>query len=137
MEYLTPRVRIGVDLGGTKIEVAALQDEEKGPLLRRRIAAPQGDYEATLRAICGLVEETEHRLGVAGSLGIGIPGTLSPASGLVKNANSTWLIGKDLKGDLEARLKRPLRIANDADCFALFHFLGQTDKIFTSPNDGN
>ena len=62
MEYLTPRVRIGVDLGGTKIEVAALQDEEKGPLLRRRIAAPQGDYEATLRAICGLVEETERIL---------------------------------------------------------------------------
>ena len=119
MEKPDATVRIGVDLGGTKIEIAALGNPESPALLRRRIPAPQGDYQATLEAITTLVAESERELGRSASVGLGIPGTVSPASGRVKNANSTWLIGEDLKGDLESRLRRPLRIANDADCFAL------------------
>jgi fructokinase len=111
-------MRIGVDLGGTKIEAAALDDA--GAILdRRRAPTPAGDYEATIRAIRGLVEGLEGRLGRRGSVGVGIPGSLSPASGLVKNANSTCLIGKPFDRDLASALGRPVRLANDANCFAL------------------
>jgi fructokinase len=111
--------RLGIDLGGTKIEVAALADATGRPLFRRRVDVPKGDYGASLAAIEALVAQAERDLGRPAALGFGVPGAISPASGLVKNANSTWLIGKDLKGDLEDRFARRVRIANDADCFAL------------------
>jgi fructokinase len=106
-------LRIGIDLGGTKIEALAL-DEGGRSVFRERLASPKGDYEATLVAVCRLVEKAGQ-----GSVGIGIPGSLSPLTGLVRNANSTWLNGKPLKQDLEKRLRREVRIANDANCFAL------------------
>jgi fructokinase len=112
------RMRIGVDLGGTKIEALAL-DEEGGTLMRRRIAAPRNDYSATLQAMVGLVEELERETGRSGTVGVGIPGAISPATGLVKNANSTWLNGRPLAQDLAGLLGRPVRLANDANCFAL------------------
>ncbi|MBT9530809.1 MAG: ROK family protein [Pseudomonas sp.] len=110
-------LRLGIDLGGSKIEILALQGSQE--IHRRRCQTPQGDYPATLAAICSLVEECERELGMQGSVGIGIPGTRSPDHGRIKNANSTCLIGQDLAGDLEQRLQRPIRLANDADCFAL------------------
>lgn len=113
-----PTVRIGIDLGGTKIEGIAL-DGEGVPLDRRRILTPRGDYDATLDAVERLVAAIESACGARGTVGIGMPGAISPATGLVKNANSTWLNGLPLADDLARRLQRPLRIANDADCFAL------------------
>lgn len=110
-------LRLGIDLGGSKIEILALQGSQEK--LRRRCPTPQGDYSATLKAICRLVEECERELGVQGRVGVGIPGTRSPDHGRIKNANSTCLIGQDLAGDLERHLQRPIRLANDADCFAL------------------
>src|SRR5262245_37400570 len=110
--------RIGVDLGGTKIEAVAF-DRDSAAIARRRIPAPRNDYGATLQAIAGLVRDIEGEVQAAGTVGIGIPGAISPASGLVKNANSTWLNGRPLATDLEVRLGRPLRFANDANCFAL------------------
>jgi fructokinase len=111
-------MRLGIDLGGTKTEIIALADDGR-ELLRQRISTPQGDYRATVKAIVGLVDSTEHRLGQRGTVGIGIPGAESLATGLIKNANSTCLIGKPLKHDLQALLKREIRLANDANCFAL------------------
>jgi fructokinase len=110
-------VRIGIDLGGTKIEAIALGDDGT-ERVRRRIATPR-DYEATLVAVPALVAEVERETGSKGSVGIGMPGTISPATGLVKNANSVWLNGRRLAEDLTARLGRPLRFSNDANCFAL------------------
>jgi fructokinase len=111
-------MRIGLDLGGTKIEGVALDDD--GTLLaRRRVATPRHDYGETLRAMAGLVRDLEAETGRRGTVGVGMPGALSPATGLVKNANSTWLIGQPLDRDLGALLERPLRFANDANCFAL------------------
>lgn len=111
-------MRIGIDLGGTKIEAVAL-DRCGETLFRKRVCTPQGDYTATLDSICTLVQEADQILGRKGSVGIGIPGTISPATGLVKNANSTCLIGNPLDQDLSNRLERPVRCANDANCFAL------------------
>lgn len=111
-------MRFGVDLGGTKIEVVAL--DEAGLLkYKQRIATPKGDYQATLQAIIDLVLEADRVLDTQGSVGVGIPGSVSHKTGRVKNANSTWLIGQDLQGDLRAKLNRPVEIANDANCFAL------------------
>jgi len=110
-------MRIGVDVGGTKIEAIAL--DGGGARSRRRVATPRGDYPATVAAIAGLVTAMETKLGVRATVGVGIPGAMSRATGLVKNANSTWLIGKPLGRDLEAALGRPVRLANDANCFAL------------------
>lgn len=112
-------LRIGIDLGGTKTEAIALDGASHAELDRVRVATVRDDYAATLRAIRELVEGLESRLGRHGTVGLGIPGAISPASGLVKNANSTWLIGKPFDRDLERALGRPVRIANDADCFAL------------------
>jgi len=114
----TPELRIGVDLGGTKIEAAALAANGH-MLLRRRVATPRDDYNGTLSAIAALVTELEHELGRRASVGIGTPGALSPFTGRLRNANSIWLNGRALGHDLEQRLQRPLRLANDADCFAL------------------
>jgi len=111
-------LRLGVDLGGTKIEILAL-DRSGGERFRRRVPTPRGDYAATIDAVVALVREAERMLGARGSVGVGIPGALSRATGLVKNANSTWLIGRPLQRDLEKALDRPVRLANDANCFAL------------------
>jgi fructokinase len=111
-------VRIGIDLGGTKIESVAL-DARGAVLARRRVPAPRNDYDSTVHAIASIVEALERETGAAGSVGIGIPGTISPASGLVKNANSTWLNGRPLREDVTATLDRPVRFANDANCFVL------------------
>lgn len=111
-------MRIGVDLGGTKIEAIALAPDGR-VLHRRRIAAPQGDYDASVTAIVALVGELERDTAQRGSVGVGIPGAISPSSGLVKNANSTWLVGHPLGDDLSRALDRPVRLANDANCFAL------------------
>lgn len=111
-------MRIGIDLGGTKTEVVAL-DEAGGEAFRHRIPSPRGDYGATLAAIASLVGRAEARCGPASSIGIGIPGSLSPHTGLVRNANSTWLNGRPLGADLARALGRPVAIANDANCFAL------------------
>jgi fructokinase len=109
---------IGIDLGGTKTEAIALSPD--GVILDRwRIASPIGNYDATIRMIRDLTMQADTRFGPAGSLGIGIPGALSPTTGLVKNANSTWLIGHPLQTDLECALNRRVALANDADCFVL------------------
>ena len=113
-----PGLRIGIDLGGTKIEGLAL-DRSGEEAARIRIATPRDDYEATVAAISGLVADLESAAGAAGTVGVGMPGTISPATGLVKNANSTWLNGRPLRSDLERALARPVRLANDANCFAL------------------
>lgn len=110
-------MRIGIDLGGTKIEGIALASDGT-ELDRRRVDTPR-DYEGTLGAVVALVAALERATGMTGSVGIGIPGTISPATGLVKNANSTWLIGQPLDRDLAERLRRPVRLMNDANCFAL------------------
>jgi len=111
-------MRIGVDMGGTKIEAIAL-DDAGHERLRRRIPTPRDDYAGTLQAVADLVLGIERDLGENGSVGVGMPGALSPATGLVKNANSTWLNGRPLDHDLTRLLQRPLRFANDANCFAL------------------
>jgi fructokinase len=115
-------VRIGIDLGGTKIEGIALDDEGR-ECARERVATPAGDYEATVAAIVDLVALLERQAGVAAEarppVGVGIPGAISPATGLIKNANSTCLIGHALDKDLERALQRPVRLANDANCFAV------------------
>jgi fructokinase len=111
-------MRIGVDLGGTKIEAIAL-----GPhgacMARRRVPAPRDDYGATLAAIAALVAAIESETGQQGSVGVGTPGALSPFTGRLRNSNSVWLNGRSIDGDLARLLARPVRIANDADCFAL------------------
>ncbi len=111
-------IRLGVDLGGSKIEVVAL-DAAGRELARLRRPTPQGDYAATVAAVAGLVDEAERAAGRADSIGVGTPGALSAATGLLKNANSTCLNGRPLQQDLEAALGRPVRLANDANCFAL------------------
>jgi predicted NBD/HSP70 family sugar kinase len=111
-------MRIGIDLGGTKIEALAL-DAAGRVLGRERVSTPRDDYAATLAAIADLVERLERMTGTRGSVGVGLPGALSPATGRVKNANSTWLNGRPFAEDLAARLTRPVRCANDANCFAL------------------
>ena len=111
-------MRIGIDVGGTKIEGIAI-DEDGRERLRRRIPAPRGNYADTLSAIVGLVGDIERDRGSRGSVGVAIPGAISPATGLVKNANSTWLIGHAIAEDLPRLLDRPVRFANDANCFAL------------------
>lgn len=111
-------MRIGVDLGGTKIEAIAL-DDGGAELWRRRIATPIGDYDGTLAAIAGLVQAAETALSRHATVGIGTPGAISPDTGMIKNSNSTVLIGRPLDRDLEALLHRPIRMENDANCFTL------------------
>jgi fructokinase len=111
-------LRVGVDLGGTKIEAVVIGDDG-AVRARRRVATPRGDYDGTLAAIAHVVVDLERELGERSTVGIGMPGALSPATGLVKNANSVWLNGRPLAEDLSRVLPRPLRFANDANCFAL------------------
>lgn len=111
-------MKIGIDLGGTKIELVAI-DSDSQIQIRRRVATPQGDYGKTLQLILELVVVTEDDLGQKCSVGVGIPGSPSPKTGLIRNANSTCLNGKDFTSDLEHVLDRQIRLANDANCFAL------------------
>jgi len=111
-------LRLGIDLGGTKIEIIAL-DRQGREVLRRRVATPQDDYGATLAALVRLVEEAERELGARGTVGIGTPGSISRATGLLRGSNSVCLNGRPIQRDLEAMLKRDVRITNDANCFAL------------------
>jgi fructokinase len=111
-------MRIGIDLGGTKIEGIALGDDAS-VLVRRRISTPRDDYHQTLAAIVTLIREVEQEVGRVGTVGVSMPGAISPATGLVKNANSTWLNGRLICEDLPRLLGRPIRFANDANCFAL------------------
>ncbi|MBI5891690.1 MAG: ROK family protein [Nitrosomonadales bacterium] len=111
-------MRLGIDLGGTKIEIIALDDSGK-ELLRRRVPTPQGNYFETLQVIAQLVRDTEAELGQRGTLGIGTPGTLSRATGRLKNSNSVALNGQPILQDLESLLQRKVQISNDANCFAL------------------
>ncbi|HIA57454.1 MAG TPA: fructokinase [Candidatus Lambdaproteobacteria bacterium] len=111
-------MRIGIDMGGTKIEGIALADSGE-ELLRRRIDTPRHDYDGTVNAIAGIVRSIEADTNQKGTVGIGIPGTISPQTGLVKNANSTWIIGKHFDQDLGTALEREVRLANDANCLAV------------------
>lgn len=111
-------MRIGIDLGGTKIEALALGDDGQ-PLHRERLPTPRHDYDGTLAAIAELVRRCEVVTGTTGTVGVGMPGAISPATGLVKNANSTWLNGQPFSEDLQRVLDRPVRFANDANCLAL------------------
>ncbi|MGS0827429.1 fructokinase [Shewanella sp. 0m-8] len=110
-------LRIGIDLGGTKIELVALSNEGE-ELFRKRVPTPR-EYMATLDTIESLVSEAESLLDDKGTVGVGIPGVVSPYSGLVKNANATWINGHSLDIDLGKRLNREVRVANDANCFAV------------------
>jgi len=111
-------LRLGIDLGGTKIEAVAL-DAGGRAVARRRAATPRDDYIGTVTTISALVAAMEDELGRRGSVGVGIPGAVSPKTGRIKNANSTWLIDTPFDRDLAAALDRPVRLANDANCFAL------------------
>jgi len=113
-----PRARVGVDLGGTKIEVAALAADGR-VLLRRRIATPREGYDAIVRAVGDLVRGVEAELGGACPVGVGTPGARSPATGRMKNCNTTCLNGQPLDRDLERAIGHPIRLANDADCLTL------------------
>jgi fructokinase len=123
-------MQIGVDLGGTKIEAIGL-DADTLVAVRRRVGTPR-DYAGTLDAVERLVTEIEAEAGRTGSVGLGIPGVVSHVTGLVKNANSTWLNGRPLLADLEARLARPVRVANDANCFTLSEAIDGAGKGFKS-----
>lgn len=111
-------MKIGIDLGGTKIEGIALSDAGD-ELFRKRVPTPQGDYHGILQSIAKLVEIIETETGSAGSIGIGTPGALSPATGLMRNSNSVCMNGQPILDDLQSTLGREVRIANDANCFAL------------------
>jgi len=111
-------MRIGVDLGGTKIEAIAL-DHTGETLTRRRVDTPESDYTGIVGAVANLVLQLETETGKTGSVGVGLPGAIAPGTGLIKNANSVCLNGKPLRADLAAALQRPVRLANDADCFTL------------------
>jgi fructokinase len=114
---MSERVMIGVDFGGTKIEVAAL---DRAGEFRARLRRPNpGSYDLSIRTICELIAEVEAVVGPGGNIGVGLPGSASPRTGLIRNANSVWLNGRDFGADLEAALGRPVRLANDANCLAL------------------
>jgi fructokinase len=111
-------MRLGIDLGGTKIAAIVLRDDGEVAWTARQ-PTPRDDYDGTVAAIAGLVARAEQELGVRCTVGVGMPGAISPATGLVKNANSTWLNGRRLHDDLERALRRDVRTANDANCLAV------------------
>ena len=125
-------MRIGVDLGGTKIEIIALDDASR-ETYRKRVPTPQDNYQAILQSITELIRGCEkQQKRTADNIGIGIPGAVSPATGLIKNANSTCLIGHRLSTDIQNLLGRPVSIANDADCFALSEAIDGSGKAYNS-----
>jgi len=125
-----PQFRLGIDLGGTKTEVAVL-DNNYQPVYRKRVATPSQDYQAILTLIADLVHDAEHSLQVKPSIGIGTPGAISPRSGLLRNSNTTCLNGKPFVSDVERRLKCPIKIRNDADCFTLSEALTGAGKDYS------
>lgn len=112
-------IRIGIDFGGTKTEIIALDASNGKELYRKRIPTPRDDYAQTLQSFQSLIEEAESTLGATGTIGMGIPGTVSRDTGLIKNSNSTWMNGMPMKRDLEQMLGREVRAQNDANCFAV------------------
>jgi fructokinase len=118
ISFMTFMPRLGIDLGGTKIAGIVLSEDGR-VLWDARSATPRDDYAGTIEAIADLVAAGEQAAGAACTVGLGIPGAISPATGLVKNANSTWLNGQPFQQDLERRLARPVRLANDANCLAV------------------
>ena len=112
-------MRIGIDLGGTKTEIICLDAANGKELYRQRIPTPKDDYVATVKAMAGMVAQAESTLGATGTVGIGMPGTISSVTGLAKNSNSTWINGHPLDRDVAAALGRKIRIQNDANCFAV------------------
>lgn len=112
-------MRIGIDFGGTKTEIIALDARNGKELYRQRIPTARDDYDVTVKTICDLINRAEKALGRKATIGIGIPGSISRDTGTVKNANSTWINGKPLSLDLEKMLGRPVRVQNDANCFAV------------------
>jgi len=115
---VNPEMRIGIDLGGTKIEALAI-DSKGSELARYRIDTPRDDYDATVKAIVGLVHRLEEETGRVASVGAGVPGSVSYLTGFIKNSNSTWLNGRPLHRDLSVALTREVRVANDANCLAV------------------
>ena len=111
-------MRIGVDFGGTKIEVAIIERDGR-EIARQRAPTPRADYEGCVRTVAGLVREIAAKTGASGPVGMGIPGAISAKTGLVMTSNATWLVGKALDRDVAAALGRKVRIENDANCFAL------------------
>ena len=122
-------MRIGIDLGGTKTEVIALSEQGE-QLFRHRLPTPRDDYHQTIETIASLVEMAEQATGQTGSVGMGIPGSISPYTGVVKNANSTWLNGQPFDKDLSQRLNREVRLANDANCLAVSEIFRLFSKNF-------
>ncbi|MAM41930.1 MAG: hypothetical protein CMO13_01100 [Thaumarchaeota archaeon] len=123
--------RIGIDLGGTKIESIVI-DYDGNEIYRKRIPNPNNDYNGTLKSIKNLVHQSESETGLYGTIGIGIPGIISKQTNLVKNANTTVLIGKSLDKDLELILGRPVRLANDANCLALSEYIDGSGEQYNS-----
>jgi len=115
---MSDRIRIGVDLGGTKIEVLAI-DRDGKELARHRVATPRHDYEGSIKVMAELVAQLEGETGRSGTVGVAIPGSISSVTGLIKNANSVWLNGKPLDQDLSAAMGREVRCVNDANCLAV------------------
>ena len=111
--------KLGIDLGGTKIEIACLNIDNNNIIFRKRIPSPQNDYNETLNSIKGLVETSENELGLTCPVGIGIPGSISSKTGRIRNANSVWLNGRLLENDLSKKLNKKIKIENDANCFAI------------------
>ena len=111
--------KLGIDLGGTKIEIACLNVDNNNIIFRKRIPSPQNDYNETLNSIKGLVETSENELGLTCPVGIGIPGSISSKTGRIRNANSVWLNGRFLESDLSKKLNKKIKIENDANCFAI------------------
>jgi fructokinase len=115
---LNEKIRIGIDLGGTKIEALAI-DPAGRELARHRVATPRHDYEGSIQVMAGLVRQLEQETGRSGTVGVAIPGSISAVTGLIKNANSVWLNGKPLDRDLSAAMQRDVRCVNDANCLAV------------------
>jgi fructokinase len=115
---LSEKIRIGIDLGGTKIEALAI-DRAGQELARHRVATPRHDYEGSIQVMAGLVQQLEQETGRSGTVGVAIPGSISAVTGLIKNANSVWLNGKPLDQDLSAAMQREVRCVNDANCLAV------------------
>lgn len=128
--------RIGIDLGGTKIEIAAF-DQNNIPIFHKRVPTPKNNYNQTIAAIAHLINECQQALGPADSIGIGTPGAESLVTGLMKNCNSICLNAKPLKKDLQDRLKRPIKLANDADCFALSEAVDGAGAVLAGGHHAN